>query len=303
MFAILEYFPLASILEVRTGFCCCSSSDYYLYYKNKKRKKKKKKLKKNKKRKKLKQNHHSNATNSANNNSKVIIKNCKIKNELMINHKHNKAHVQLNKKRKKRSRARKMENERNYRKSYWFFEALRFEVDGSLYSLREIERDIICSKFAESDARILCCLNKQCIGSPKLLNKPYESHLLNEQLNTMNRMWCSGVVKDKDLCLRDTNICISSLFKHFKSHYIKYAKKNKWSISNRHHSIDNDHGALLGYIYHFANKEMRNKLSYPILSGYCIKYIEFDWRLSMHKSRKEKAKAIAMNNGNETKAK
>ena len=41
----------------------------------------------------------------------------------------------------------------------------------------------------------------------------------------------------------------------------------------------------MGYIYHFADKEMRNKLSYPIISGYCIKYIEFDWRLSVHKSK------------------
>merc|ERR1712173_160567 len=81
------------------------------------------------------------------------------------------------------------------------------------------------------------------------------------------------------------------IFRHFKAQYIKYAKKNQWIIdpSNRHNSIDHDNGALLGYIYHFANKEMRNKLSYPIISGYCIKYIEFDWRLSIHKSKSKRS--------------
>eukprot|EP00483_Globobulimina_turgida_P004471 UN04480 len=30
IFAILRYFPIGTVLDVRTGFFCCSSSDYYL---------------------------------------------------------------------------------------------------------------------------------------------------------------------------------------------------------------------------------------------------------------------------------
>eukprot|EP01083_Nonionella_stella_P091676 256359_1 len=114
----------------------CSSSDYYFYYKNKKRKKKKKELKKTKK--KRSKNHHSNATtNSANNNNKVIIKNCKIKNE-SIQYTTKPAHTcQTNIEQKEEeealAHARVKWKMNEITESYWFFEALRFEVDGSLY--------------------------------------------------------------------------------------------------------------------------------------------------------------------------
>merc|ERR1719334_492935 len=111
-------------------------------------------------------------------------------------------------------RARKAESRKKLKRSYWFFEALRFEVDGQLYSLREIERDIIVTKFGDSDARILCCLNKGCVGSPKLSNKPFEAHRLNQQLNEQNRLLCSGAVKKKDLSLIGHNICVSGIFRH-----------------------------------------------------------------------------------------
>merc|ERR1712228_885949 len=137
----------------------------------------------------------------------------------------------------------------------------------------------------------LCCLSKGCIGSPKLLNAPYLASTLDAQLNAMNRAFCSGINKDKDLCLRNSNVCISSLFRIYEEHYIKYAIEKKWQITPTNEEDkydDNVNGALLGYVYHFANKKMRNKLSYPILNGYGIKYIEFDWRLSIHKSKRIK---------------
>lgn len=143
--------------------------------------------------------------------------------------------------------------------------------------MREIEHDIIFDKLG-GDPRILCCLNRGCYGSTKLLNKPFESHLLNQQLNDMNKLFCKIIIKSNKY------LCISSLFKYNKNKYIKYAKKNQWILSNN----NNDNGALLGYIYHFANKEMKNKLSNQIINNYSIKYIEFDWRLSIHKSSKKK---------------
>merc|ERR1712048_891694 len=181
---------------------------------------------------------------------------------------------------------------------YWFFEALRFEVDGNLYSLRQIERDIICNKFGDEDARIFCCLSRGCMGSPKLLNKPYLGATLDKQMNAMNRILCSGLIKQKDCCLRTNHICISSVFRMYKRHFIKYAVANKWQIASKQAlgsngfawSMSDDHCALLGYVYHFANKAMQKRLSRPILLGWTVKYIEFDWRLSIHTSSKGKGK-------------
>ena len=275
IFGICEYFPIDSITNVRTGWFCCSSSDYSVYQS-------KKKGKKNKRR----RNKHNLFGNGIN------IK-LNEKNELLIEDKdHAQTFVIMNDDHRdgngngknKQSKAAKMRMAAN---QYWFFEALRFEVDGSLYSLREIERDIIRNKWGDSDARILCCLSKGCIGSPKLLNAPYLPATLDQQLNAMNRAFCSGIIKAKDLCLRGNHICISSVFKLYKQHYIKYAKEKKWQILSTS-ATNNDNGAILGYIYHFANKDMRNKLSYPMLCGFRIKYIEFDWRLSIHKSKKNK---------------
>jgi len=310
LFAVLEYFPVGTILDIRSGFLCCSSSDYHLHSAQR-AKERKKRRKQRERQREWRRRHKENGKASGHGASSqqhhgqriesgtkgigggIHIKYNQKRHQLLIEDRDNDQIICiLNEKKrekmrreKKAKKAQRAESEQRLKRSYWFFEALRFEVDGQLYSLREIERDIIVSRFGDHDARVLCCLNKGCAGSPKLCNKPFEAHLLNQQLNEQNRLLCSGAVKAKDLSLIGRNICVSSIFRHFKGQYVKYAKKNQWIISNRHNSIDHDNGALLGYIYHFADKEMRNKLSHPIISGHCIKYIEFDWRLSIHRNK------------------
>ena len=254
LFAVIEHFPVDTILDIRTGFCCCTSSDYQLYTEQrakdrKKKRKRRERLREAKRRSKATKGREQRRASSSNkkgggtgSNGESVgginIKYNRKKHQLLIEDQRNdqiicilneKKHAQM-----KAKKARKAESRRNLKRSYWFFEALRFEVDGQLYSLREIERDIIVGKFGDHDARILCCLNKGCVGSPKLSNRPFEAHRLNQQLNEQNRLLCSGVVKKKDLSLIGHNICVSGIFRHFKAQYIKYAKKNQWIISNRH---------------------------------------------------------------------
>merc|ERR1712228_1114336 len=243
IFGICAYFPIDSVTNIKTGWLCCSSRDFRLY---KNKKKKKRKSGKNHRQKQL----------FANGLNFKFDKD----NQLLIGNKDNNAQTFIfmkdsndEKKQRHKQQLSKKDKLRCIVSQYWFFEALRFEVDGSLYSLREIERDIICSKFGDSDARILCCLSKGCIGSPKLLNAPYLASTLDAQLNAMNRAFCSGINKDKDLCLRNSNVCISSLFRIYEEHYIKYAIEKKWQITPTNEEDkydDNVNGALLGYVYH-----------------------------------------------------
>ena len=268
LFAVVELFPVDSILDIRTGFCCCSSSDYHLYCQQraKERKKRKKLREKLKKQWESKRNlnkngkkgggscsssschsngHHQNGRGRRRRTNGEVFGGINIKynlkkHQLLIEDQDHDQIICISNEKKRAQmrakRARKAESRKKLKRSYWFFEALRFEVDGQLYSLREIERDIIVHKFGDHDARILCCLNKGCVGSPKLSNKPFEAHRLNQQLNEQNRLLCSGAVKRKDLSLIGHNICVSGIFRHFKAQYIKYAKKNQWIIdpSNRH---------------------------------------------------------------------
>jgi len=300
IFGICEYFPLQleSVTDIKTGFLCCGSSDFHLYT-GKRRKRRRQKASAAQEARSL----FGDGINIKYNENNDLLLEDKVNNKIFVF-----THNDDKNKKSKSAEAKKKQKSENLRRclnQYWFYEALRFEVDGCLYSLREIEQNIICHKFGEDDARIFCCLSRGCIGSPKLLNVPFVASTLDKQMNAMNRVLCSGIVKEKDCCLRTNYICISSVFRLYKRQYIKYATKNKWQISKMDKvsngfawQMSDDHCALIGYVYHFANKRMKHRLSRPILLGLSVKFIEFDWRLSIHKSSSSKQQEDAAK-GNE----
>ncbi|ETO16166.1 hypothetical protein RFI_21191, partial [Reticulomyxa filosa] len=137
------------------------------------------------------------------------------------------------------------------RQSYWFYQALKFELDGSLYSLYDIQHyllkplqyemqklqsrtlqnssDILSHKNKDAgrneresvdwvDPRPYAALSSQCVGSVKLfIRQAMSGQKLEKQLNLVNQYLCSGRRK-KDVCIKKKLKCIG-LNAIFKCHF------------------------------------------------------------------------------------
>ena len=120
----------------------------------------------------------------------------------------------------------------------------RVSVDGKLYSLNQIENDIIRSQF--KDPRIHFALNCGAISCPALLNKPYQPEDLYQQLDRQASLFLNSSLNK----INSKNSRISKIFEWYKD----------------------DFGDLLKFINSYTGVKLSSSTK--------IDFFEYDWSLN-----------------------
>ena len=111
----------------------------------------------------------------------------------------------------------------------------RFIIDGTKYSLNQIENDIIRAKF--NDPRIHFAVNCGAKSCPPLLNAAYEGNKLGQQLENQTKKFVNNTSFNS---LSKTSVNVSKIFDWYKSDFdalISFLNKYSNSTINKNAKI------------------------------------------------------------------
>ncbi len=156
---------------------------------------------------------------------------------------------------------------------------IKFNVVGRDLTLGHIEHEILRKKFNEP--RIHMAMVCAAMGCPPLLNKPYITQRLNEQLDERTRRFLANPAKFRI----DRNagvVYLSPIFKWFKGDFVtRYAPDKK--ISN--------HGKEVSSVLNFiAGRLEKSDREYILKGDFKIKYLKYDWSLNEQQIKDKKSK-------------
>ncbi len=126
-------------------------------------------------------------------------------------------------------------------------------LQGTVVSLDHIEHGILRPEF--KDPRIHFAINCASKSCPPLLNQPFESNILDSQLDDQTKKF---ITDPKNTLLKGDTLFISKIFKWFKKDF-----------------SDNP----IMFIKQYASRELKEKLAQQ-KENITFKYLDYDWSLN-----------------------
>lgn len=147
---------------------------------------------------------------------------------------------------------------------FGFFYAQRFELDGRIINLYDLENEILRGF---DDARIHAAINCASESCPALQRDPFTAEHLDEELDTA----MSAMVNDEHHVRVDIDreaLVLNPIFEWFDADFSGHAER---------HEMGRD---TLDFIAHYLNGERRARFETARDAGFTVRYREYDWSLN-----------------------